>query len=253
MLRKLVFPLIILQFIGLQTFSQVNIKDSSIVISMFYANYSYQFPKGGLAARFGANSTIGGGFMVKTKSNWLFSAEGNYIFGSNVYNGDSLLKNISTPDGYVIDANGYYSEIGFGETGFNVLAKFGKLFPILSPNPNSGPVILAGGGFMQDKVRIHDGSGDTPPIDGDYRKGYDRLNNGWEFTGSLGYMFFSDSRLINFFVGFEFVQAWTKYRREVNFDTGKKDNSTVSTQFYGVNVKWIIPFYKRKPKDYYLY
>jgi hypothetical protein len=253
MFKKFLFPLLILQFIVSQSFSQVSIKDSAIVVPMFFANYSYQFPQGGLATRFGANSTIGGGFMIKTRSNWLFSAEGNYIFGSNVKNGDALFKNIATSDGYVIDANGYYSEIGFGETGFNILAKFGKLFPILSPNPNSGLVILGGGGFMQDKIRIHDGSGDTPQIDGDYSKGYDRLNNGWVATGTLGYLFLSDSRLINFFVGFEFVQAWTKYRRAFNFDTGKQDNSSLSTQFYGVNVKWMIPFYSRKPKNYYLY
>jgi hypothetical protein len=253
MFKKITFPLVLLQFMVSQSFSQVSIKDSSIVVPMFYVNYSYQFPQGGLAERFGANSTIGGGFMIKTRSNWLFSAEGNYIFGSNVKNGNSLLKNISNSEGYVLDANGYYSEIGFGETGFNILAKFGKLFPILSPNPNSGPVILAGGGYMQDKIRIHDGSGDTPQIDGDYNKGYDRLNNGWVVTGTLGYLFLSDSRLINFFVGFEFVQAWTKYRRDINFDTGKQDNSSLSTQFYGANVKWMIPLYSRKPKNYYLY
>jgi hypothetical protein len=253
MFRKILIPLIILQFIISQVFSQVSIKDSSIVVPMFYANYSYQLPQGGLAARFGGNSTIGGGFMVKTKSNWLISAEGNYIFGNNVKNSDSLIKNIATPDGFVLDANGYYSEIGFGESGFNILAKFGKLIPVLSPNPNSGPAILAGGGFMQDKIRIHDGSGDTPQIDGDYKKGYDRLNNGWVVTGTLGYLFLSDSRLINFFAGLEFIQAWTKYRRDFNFDTMKQDKSSLSTQFYGINVKWMIPIYSRKPKDYYLY
>ena len=253
MFRKILLPLVIFQFFISQVFSQVSIKDSSIFVPMFFANYSYQWPFGGLATRFGGNSVVGGGFMFKLKSNWLFSAEGNYIFGANVKGTDSLLKNISTPDGFVIDANGYYSDIGYGETGFNILAKFGKLFPVLSPNPNSGPVILAGGGFMQDMIRIHDGSGDTPPIDGDYKKGYDRLNNGWVVTGSIGYLFLSDSRLINFFVGFEFTQAWTRYRRELNFDTGKQDKSSLSTQFYGANVKWIIPFYKRRPKDYYLY
>jgi hypothetical protein len=253
MSRKILLSLVVFQFFISNIFPQVSIKDSSIVVPMFFANYSFQWPQGSLAKRFGPNSVIGGGFMIKTRSNWLISGEGNYIFGPNVYNTNSLLKNISTPDGYVIDANGYYADIGYGETGFNVLAKFGKLFPMLSPNPNSGPVILAGGGFIQDKIRIHDGSGDTPEIDGDYKKGYDRLNNGWVVTGTVGYLFLSDSRLINFFVGFEFIQAWTRYQRDINFDTGQQDHSLLSTQFYGANVKWIIPFYRRKPKDYYLY
>jgi hypothetical protein len=253
MFGKILFSLIILQFIINQSFSQVSVKDSSIVAPMIYGTYAYQLPGGDLAKRFGGNSSIGGGFMVKTRSNWLFAAEGNYIFGGTVKNGDSLLKNIATPEGFVINANGYFSEIGFAETGFNVLGKFGKLFPVLSPNPNSGPLIMVGGGYLQDKIKIHDGDNTAPQLQGDYKKGYDRLNTGLVLSGTVGYLYLSDSRLINFFVGFEFMQSWTKYRRARNFDTGKQDNSSLSSQFYGVKVKWIIPLYKRKPKDYYLY
>lgn len=253
MFGKIIFSLVILQFIVHQAFSQVSVKDSSIVVPMIYATYAYQLPGGDLGKRFGGNSSIGGGFMLKTRSNWLFAAEGNYLFGGTVKNGDSLLTKIATPDGFVINANGYYAEIGFAETGFNVLGKFGKLFPVLSPNPNSGPLIMVGGGYLQDKIKIHDGDNTAPQLQGDYKKGYDRLNTGLVLSGTVGYLYLSDSRLINFFVGLEFMQSWTKYRRARNFDTGKQDNSSLSSQFYGIKVKWIIPLYKRKPKDYYLY
>ncbi len=253
MFRKVIFSFFILQFIVQQTFSQVSVKDSSIVVPMIYATYAYQLPGGDLAKRFGGNSSIGGGFMIKTRSNWLFAAEGNYLFGGTVKNGDSLLIKIATPEGYVINAAGFYSEIGFAETGFNVLGKFGKLFPVLSPNPNSGPLIMIGGGYLQDKIKIHDADNTAPQLQGDYKKGYDRLNTGLVLSGAVGYLFLSDSRLINFFIGFEFMQSWTKYRRARNFDTGKQDNSSLSSQFYGVKVNWNIPLYKRKPKDYYLY
>jgi len=112
---------------------------------------------------------------------------------------------------------------------------------------------MIGGGFIQDKIRIHDGDNTAPQVQGDYKKGYDRLNNGWLVSGTLGYLFLSDSRLINLFVGVEVMQTWTTYRRDRNFDTGKKDNSKLSSQFYGLKAKWIIPLYKRKPKDFYLY
>jgi hypothetical protein len=253
MIRKILLSLVILQFIVHQVFSQVSVKDSSIVVPMIYATYAYQLPGGDLAKRFGSNSSIGGGFMLKIRSNWLFAAEGNYIFGSTVKNGDSLLKKIATPDGYVINANGFYEDIGFAETGFNVIGKFGKLFPVLSPNPNSGPLIMVGAGYLQDKIKIHDLDNTAPQIQGDYKKGYDRLNTGVVVSCAIGYLFLSDSRLINFFVGFEFMQSWTRYRRARNFDTGQQDNTSLSSQFYGVKVKWIIPVYKRRPKDYYLY
>jgi hypothetical protein len=253
MCRKIFFSLVILSFIVNHGFSQVSIKDSSIVVPAIYGTYAYQLPGGDLAKRFGGNSSIGGGFMVKLKSNWILAAEGNYLFGGTVKNGDSLMRNIATTEGFVINANGYYSEIAFAERGFNIIGKFGKLFPVISPNPNSGPVIMIGGGFLQDKIRIHDGDNTAPQVYGDYKKGYDRLNNGWLVSGSIGYLYLGESRLINFFVGFEFMQSWTKYRRARNFDTGKQDNSTLSSQFYGIKVKWIIPLYKRKPKDFYLY
>jgi hypothetical protein len=133
------------------------------------------------------------------------------------------------------------------------MGKFGKLFPVLSPNPNSGPLIMIGGGYMSDKIKIHDDDNTAPQIQGDYKKGYDRLNTGLVLSGTIGYLLMSDSRLINFLIGFEFMQTWTKYRRARNFDTGKQDNSSLSSQFYGVKVKWMIPLYKRRPKNYYLY
>lgn len=253
MYRKISITLLFFSLITFSAFSQFSIRDSAIATPMVYATYSLQFPGGDLARLFGANSTIGGGFMYKTKSNWLFGAEGNYLFGGTVKNQDSLLSKISTPDGFVIDANGYYADILFSERGYTIFAKFGKLFPVFSPNPNSGITILAGIGYIQDKIRIHNPGNTAPQVYGDYRKGYDRLNSGYAVTGSLGYLFMSNTRLLNMYLGFEFTQAWTSFQRDRNFDTGLKDASKLSSQYYGIKFKWIIPFYRRTPKEYYLY
>jgi hypothetical protein len=220
---------------------------------MFYGTYSFEVPVGDLADRFGGNSSIGGGFMIKTKSNWLIAIEGNYLFGGKVYDGDSLLKHITTPDGFVIDANGYYADILFSERGYDLFGKFGKLIPLLSPNPNSGFTIMGGVGFLQNKIRIHNPGNVAPQVYGDYKKGYDRLNSGLALSGTIGYTYLSNSRLLNFYLGFEFLQAWTESRRDRDFDTGQQDNVKYSTQFYGIKLKWIIPLYKRTPKEFYLY
>lgn len=234
-------------------FSQLSVRDSTIATPMIYGTYSYQFPSGDLSKIFGSNSTIGGGFMFKTRSNWMIGVEGNFIFGGTVKIVDSILRKISTPDGFVIDANGQYADLTFGERGYSFFVKFGKLFPVLSPNPNSGITLLAGGGYMRDWIRFHNPDNDAPQVHGDYAKGYDRLNSGFALTGTLGYLFMSNSRLLNMFLGFEFMQAWTSFRRDVNFDTGTKDTYNPSTQFYGIKFKWIIPLYKRMPNKYYLY
>ncbi len=234
-------------------FSQVNIQDSTIFTPMIYATYGYQFPGGDLAKQFGSNSSIGGGFMFKTRNNWMFGVEGNFMFGQSVKNSDSLLRNISTRDGFLIDANGYYADLVFYERGFNFFAKFGKVVPLLSPNPNCGFTLLAGAGYIQDKIRIHNPGNTAPQLLGDYKKGYDRLNGGIAVSGSLGYMYLSNTRLLNFSVSFEFMQAWTNPYRERDFDTGKQDTRKLSSQFYTVKVYWIIPLYRRVPKEFYMY
>ena len=120
------------------TVAQVSIRDSAIFTPLIYATYSYQFPGGDLSRQFGSNSSIGGGFMLKTKHNWIFGVEGNYLFGQSVKNSDSLLWNISTRDGFLIDANGMYADLVYYERGFNFFGKFGKLIPVLSPTPTAG-------------------------------------------------------------------------------------------------------------------
>jgi hypothetical protein len=250
-MRRSLLPLV-LSFLTVTTFAQVNVKDSSIATTMIFASYSFQFPGGDLAQRFGNNSSIGGGLMIKTKNNWLISGEGNYLFGSSVKNQDSLLVNISTPEGFIIDQNGYYADIILYFRGYNIFGSIGKLIPIY-PNPNSGITLMAGAGYTQNKIRILNPDNTAPQLQGDYKKGYDKLNGGFAMKASVGYQYLGNTRLLNFAVGFEFIQAWTKRKRAVDFDTGKPDQEKYSSQYYGIKATWFIPMYKRVPRDYYLY
>ncbi len=251
-MKKYCFTLF-LAFIVIASTGQVSVKDSSISTAMVYADYSYQFNGGDLAQRFGSNSSIGGGFAIKTKSNWLISIEGNYLFGSNVKHQDSLLVLIRGDLGYVIDANGMYADIIFYERGYNFMAYFGKLIPVLGPNPNSGFTLMAGIGYNQNWIRILNPNNTAPQVFGDYKKGYDKLNGGLALSGSLGYLLMSNTRMLNFNLGFEFIQTFTKSKRPVDFDTGKPDQANLSNQYYGIKACWYIPLFKRKPKTYYYY
>jgi len=253
MKNKIIISFLFSTLMSFTGFSQVSIKDSSIFTSMFYATYSVQFPGGDLTQRFGTNSSIGGGMMFKTKSNWLFGAEGNFLFGGTIKNKDSMLVHISTPNGFIIDANGYFADVVYYERGYSIYGKFGKIIPVLASNPNSGLTIMAGAGYLQNKIRIHNPGNSAPQIYGDYKKGYDHLNSGIAINGSIGYTYLSNSRLLNFYVGTEFIQSWTKSRRDYDFDLGKKETTNYSSQFYGIKFVWMIPLYKRLPKSYYLY
>jgi hypothetical protein len=253
MYRLITLFIAVLLFSASALFAQVSIRDSVIATPLIYATYGYQFPGGDHARQFGNNSSIGGGFMFKTKHNWLLGAEGNYMFGQSVKNSDAIIKGIATSEGFVIDANGYMADIVFYEAGYNVFGKFGKVISLLAPNPNSGFILMAGAGYIQDKIRIHVIGNTAPQLNGDYNKGYDRLNGGMAVTGTLGYMYLSNTRLLNFSVSFELMQAWTKPYRDRDFDTGKQDTRKQNSQFYTVRVNWMIPLYRRAPKAFYIY
>ena len=233
----------------LSTNAQVNIKDSTVFAPLISASYSYQWPGGDLVNRFGSNSSIGAAFMIKTKSNWIFGIDGNFIFGNNVKE-DGILDSISTEKGRIIDENGNDADIGFFERGFLTSLKFGRLFSLLGPNKNSGVVIIGSVGLLQHKIRIE---GDAPPIKGDYKKGYDRLTNGLALSEFIGYLYLGNKHVLNFYAGFEFTQAWTQNRRSYNFDTMEKDEAKRIDVLSGIRVGWMIPLNKRVPDEYYYY
>ena len=245
--------ILIIFFFTLQAASQVNIRDSSITVPMFSAFYSYQLPGGDMAKRFGNNSVVGANFQIKTKSNWIFGTDFNYIFSSNVKDKDSLLKMMKTSNGEIIDGNGTYGSYQLFERGIYSSIKFGKLFPVLSPNPNSGIILTASIGYFQHKIRIDVEENTIPQLKGDYKRGYDRFTNGIAISEFIGYMYLGSSRLTNFYFGFEFIQGFTKNRRDYNFDEMKKDDSRHFDLLSGIKVGWIIPIYKQIPEKYYYY
>ena len=101
--------------LSLTACAQVN--DSSVFAPLISASYSYQWPGGDLVKRFGGNSSIGVAFMLKTKSNWIFGIDGNFIFGNNVKE-NGILDSISTVNGKIIDENGAKRKLIFLRGGF---------------------------------------------------------------------------------------------------------------------------------------
>ena len=235
-----------------KSYSQVNIKDSSIFTPLLGASYAYQIPGGHLAERFGNNSNLGITSLVKTKKNWLCGFDANFIFGDQLRE-DSIFKNISTQEGAIINQNGELAQILMYERGYTASFKLGKLFNMLAPNPNSGIMALGGIGFIQHKIRIENTGNNAPQVLGDYKKGYDRLTNGLAITEFIGYMYLGNKRLVNFYGGLEFTQAWTQNRRSFNFDTMEKDDTKRNDYLSGIRIGWIIPLYKKMPNKFYYY
>jgi len=235
---------------GLHSSAQVSIRDSSISFAMIGGTFAYQAPGGDLADRFGNNFNVGGTFQWKTKKNWIFGIDGNFIF-SDAVKESNILEKISTSQGLVIGQDGLFADIFLYERGFMFSGKAGKIFPVIGPNPNSGLVATLGVGLLEHKIRIEDKGNKAPQVSDEYKKGYDRLTNGLSLTEFLGYINFGSRRLINFMVGIECTQAFTKNRRNFNFDTMEQDTKSRLDLLFGLRAAWIIPVYKRTPKEYY--
>lgn len=235
----------------ISTTAQVNVRDSAIYTPLVYAGYGYYMLGGDIADMYGGSSTLGAGIGYKTKSNIYFGIEYNYLWGGKVKLGDEILKNILTSDGQLISQGGEYAIFQYMQRGHTMWMKAGKLFPVFSPNPNSGLIVNLGVGYIQHRMYISVQDNNALQVDGDYKKGYDRLHAGFGLTESIGYLFLGDSRIWNFYGALEFAQAWTKNQRDVDFDTRVKDDTQKLDLFFGFKLTWVIPLYRRAPTGYY--
>jgi hypothetical protein len=220
---------------------------------MFTAHYAFQIPGNDLAKRFGVNSNIGGSFMFKNKKNWISGVEFNFIFG-NVIKEDTTLNIISTKEGLVIGGDGIYADVNQFQRGFYAAAKLGKIIPFYGPNPNSGILIYGSCGLLQHKIRTEVTDNTAPQLlKKELKKGYDHLANGLGISEFIGYIYMGNNRLISFYAGLEFNQAWTKSRRTWDFDRMGKDTQNRYDTQYSIKIGWIIPLYKKSSKTGYYY
>ena len=233
--------------------AQVNVKDSLQSVSIIGIGGGINVPGADLKTRFGYFTSLHANYYRKQASGLIWSADLNYYFGDKV-NERNVLKSISTEDGYIIGGNGTLYEPFFYMRGYSTSVKIGKLFPIIGPNKNSGIFVMAGGGFLQHKIRIDtERNAFVPALTKDYLKGYDRLTNGILIQPTLGYLHLSNSRLLNFSIQLEYCLAFTQNRRSYNFDEIAVDNKKRTDSFFNVRFNWLLPIYKKRAKDFYYF
>lgn len=228
------------------------LKDTARQAWLLGIDYSLDKPQADLAKRFGINSTIGVSVYYKTGSDWLFGAEYNYIFGSQV-NETGILDKISTSDGYIIGSDGQYIVLKTYERGTLALLKAGKIFPVIGPNKNSGLTVKFGLGFIQHKISYYWTGPPPAPLRDNYYKGYDRLTNGTALSQSFGYQNLSNSHVINFSAEFEITEGFTQSRRDWNFDTMSKDTQHRLDILLGIKLCWYLPIYSKYTSTGYYY
>jgi len=252
--KRLIFTLLV--FIPFLMEAQKDIKSEKISTWMFQVTYAYQFPGKDTKVLYNNNNSIGGSVCYKTESNWIFSVNGNFISGNSVsISRQELFGDILDNNGEIITGDGIYGSYALFERGAHFQAKVGKVFPVLAPNPNCGFFIQGGLGYLWNRIKTEFGSYASPPpaLAGDYLYGYDRMRGGFAWSGEIGYLFMSNSRVLNFSLSLEFIQAYTTPLRKWDFNLQAKDTNTYIDQYIGIRAAVYIPTYRRKPAEYYYY
>lgn len=272
-MKKTVFLFLFILAAAVSSVAQTprNLSKEPIATTMFQVTYAFQFPGLDTKTDFGVNSTIGGSVIYKTEGNWLFTANGNFIFGSETQvkgtRIDILGESVTTVTGEVIGGNGIPTAMAFFQRGFHFQAEVGKLFPF-KPNPNSGFFVQAGIGYLRNRIRIDymiDAQNPPYQLTGDYQYGYDRMRGGIAFHGEAGYLLMSNNRLYNLSLSLEVTYARTKPLRDYDFRVfydedgephvmGFNDKSKrFNDLYFGIRLSWMIPTYQRQPDAYYYY
>jgi hypothetical protein len=253
-IQKSVLTLIsILICTAISTSSQAqrfNLIDSTIKLSMIDFHYAILAPGGDLKDRFGITTDVGLGFLRKTKRNFLWGADVNYLSGSEVKE-KYILDGVRTNRNQFININGNFADVRLFERGFSSYAKIGKLIPVSKQNKNSGILLMFGLGFLQHKIHIEVLEENVPALNDQQKKGYDRLTNGLSFKQSIGYFYLHPRFLYNFYASFDFSQSLTQDRRDWDIYAQRKLDDKRNDFLNGVKVGVIFPLYRRMPKEYY--
>jgi hypothetical protein len=211
-------------------------------------NGNVDVPGADMAKRFGTSFRVGPSFMYKTESNYMFGAKADFIFG-NVIKEDSLLYGIHDKNGFIINKNGERIGIGLFERGYAIGLQAGKIFPFNPQHPNTGLLIMSGAGFIQHRINITDNANSIPQISGDYKKGYDRLTNGWYLEQYAGFNRFDKGGLINFHVGLNLMAGFTKGRRDYLYDVMRTDSDSRIDLLFGLRAGIYIPVFRKKSEE----
>ena len=228
------------------------IADTSMNIHLTSFHLSGQLPAGDMGKRYGTSLGVGGSYMYKTAKDWILMADVTFITG-NTYKADSIFDNLKDEYGDFISIYGEVSEYKYYERGFYAAGGVGRLIPIFGPNPNSGLMVTVTGGILQYKTLIHQDGSDIPGITGDYAVGYDRLSNGFALSEFVGYMHLDSNDPVNFYVGLEFTQAWTKNRRDWDYYLNGPELGLRHDYMFGLRFGWIFPINKKATNTYYFY
>lgn len=221
-------------------------------VIMLEFDYGFQIPAGELDETFGLNSMISAGVSYRfARSNWGLTGHIDYLFGRKV-NSD-VLESLRTSQGFIIGTDGLQADVFLRERGFHAHGGLTWNKDLLKGPDRLGLQFGLGGGYLTHWIRIQDDRQTADQLRGEYMKGYDRRRAGPSLHQFVGIQYLSFNKRLNFTIGLDLVQSWTKSLRPWDFATDQKLSGTQMDILSGVRFGWIIPFYISESTEYIYY
>jgi hypothetical protein len=230
-------------------FRRIEYKDSCHHVVIVGVHIEGDIPLGDMQNRFGSNMSAGMPILYKTSKNLIFGVDGNFFFGGNVK--ENPLNYMYTSQGTITDGSGNPGRFRLNERGFSSYAVIGTVVNKLGPNKNSGLMLYMGFGYMEHKINIYDVGKSLPQIYGNLKKGYDRLTGGLATEQFIGYMYLAKNRLANCYAGISIQEGFTTGLRGYQYDTMQPDSQRRLDILVGLRLGWMLPIYKKAPKEFY--
>lgn len=220
---------------------------------IFGASLSFNQADGNWSESFNNNISVGAHLARKTSSNLIFSAEWNYLTGGEITNRTQSLGSIIGDNGNLLNSSGSFAQYNINQRATYFSIGIEKVLPFWQYNLNSGPSLGLYGGYTWHWLNIDNVGNDAPQILEPYVYGYDRMSRGFHLSQSFGYMYLSESRLINFRISFDLNEIWSRDIRSYHYPSGTLSNDTQLNLLYSLKIKWYIPIYLGEKKEEYYY
>jgi hypothetical protein len=232
--------------------AQVSVKDSSLLAGLVIVEGGFGLPAGDLADRFGPFGNAAFSIQIKNRKNWVIGGVADAYFGGSVKE-DSLFRDLEGATGALIGSDGLLHIPILAMRGYGFGLQVGKITNWLSPNPNSGIILMGGAGFTQHKIRATFEEEFLPQLAGDRTKYYDRLTNGLYLSQFIGYHVHGEQTFINGRIGIECRQGFTQGRRDFQADLGFIENESRLDLQFTLKAAWVLPIYEKPEIRYYYY
>jgi hypothetical protein len=218
--------------------------------------FGFGMPGGELRNRFGNHLHATAGYNLVFPSHWTLGVEASYGFGRNVK--QDPLSSLRDANGDIIAKDGSLSTTDITESVTMLpTVKFGRVFVlkkrVKTPDWEHGLLVNVGYSWIQYKYGLNNVSRDVAQLDGDRKKGYDRLASGPGGLAELTYFLQSPKGSYGVFFKGQYYYGVSQSRRVYDYNYQRATTGVMPVSALILQIGFALTFYRLDENDYFYY